>query len=916
MRLLVLLLLLVMFVNVESAVCNFTQAKFTGRTTELTTLSVLVTCNPGELADTINVWCDKKPGSSLDIQGQPCGQFSYTCNFTTMGVHNSSATFNNNTYGSPATTCTYQGSVYVYADVYAPPILSFQTNSSTDTSITVNWTTDAPADSYLNTSFDQVYWKLASSSTLTTDHTLTATGLTSNLTYYYQITSCNQGGCSPPTPGRINTQPEPAPTPGNGSANPTPTLPPQYDNDVAITALNIPSMASTSDTGVDVSYTVENKGKNNAIFSISFRDNSASGSVAIPQGNRDFSLAAGLSQVGSFRWPFNSISTGVHTVTATVLFSADQNPGNNIQTTTIAITPPSTAPVISGVQATGITLNSATISWTTNVVTNSEVFYGINRPGTNPKSSSQKVTAHSIALTGLLPNTNYIYFVRSCTDSTCTRFPADAAETLSFNTQNPTQACAIKNACNGSTYVTYKDDGGKCVVDREEKCIASGCFAPTCSVTEGCGVRDMGTCKETCSSTVLLKSPVNCFPDDTNPKKGICQGTDFTCDASQDFVCSTGSVACGGANYFCVKDEAKYEWRKDNSACMIQAPSDNTTNGAYKITAAEPSRIPESIGTPFDLNSDEYDQTITKAMSGKRNIIDAVAIDIEPFLWDKDKDTVHFYIVTNSQSDLSIIECGSGKDSESKCFCEAGYQGKKANFKCDVLPPSIGNYTITLVNGQNEAGKMLVELIPGKKASVYKVVVPDRESQIIFYFAVGLGLLLVLVVMGVIITNSYRERTLGKKVSRDLVLLPKQQEMLKARYMKGMISAEELQRANGALEKRKAELEAAKLEWQKRHPKKKQGEVVAGAIEVEDEPDEDELEKIPERLKKKTVEKKANEGAATENAGDSSAQSGIESKTDEIKLPSEKKQAEDSSDIGALYEEMKKKIDKGKPEGK
>jgi phosphodiesterase/alkaline phosphatase D-like protein len=73
-----------------------------------------------------------------------------------------------------------------------------------------------------------------------------------------------------------------------------------------------------------------------------------------------------------------------------------------------------TGPVISSVVATPNSGGTATITWTTDEVSDSRVDYGTN-PGalTLNATSSALDTSHSISLMGLSPNTIYYYRVRS-----------------------------------------------------------------------------------------------------------------------------------------------------------------------------------------------------------------------------------------------------------------------------------------------------------------------------------------------------------------------------------------------------------------------------------------------------------------------------------------------------------------------
>ena len=81
--------------------------------------------------------------------------------------------------------------------------------------------------------------------------------------------------------------------------------------------------------------------------------------------------------------------------------------------------------VISNVQVTGITTNSATITWDTNGNANSQVIYN----GTSSPLYSTLVMHHSVTLTGLSPNTTYNCVVQS----TITNFMTASAN-ITFKT--------------------------------------------------------------------------------------------------------------------------------------------------------------------------------------------------------------------------------------------------------------------------------------------------------------------------------------------------------------------------------------------------------------------------------------------------------------------------------------------------
>jgi len=89
--------------------------------------------------------------------------------------------------------------------------------------------------------------------------------------------------------------------------------------------------------------------------------------------------------------------------------------------------PDTTPPVISNIQATSITANGATISWTTNEPSTTQVEYGPTTSyGSSTTLDSTLVTSHSQPLTGLTSGTTYHFRVKS----------ADASSNLAVSGDN------------------------------------------------------------------------------------------------------------------------------------------------------------------------------------------------------------------------------------------------------------------------------------------------------------------------------------------------------------------------------------------------------------------------------------------------------------------------------------------------
>ncbi len=118
-----------------------------------------------------------------------------------------------------------------------------------------------------------------------------------------------------------------------------------------------------------------------------------------------------------------NIASGTAAGTLTVGISgivASDAGGNAVATTgtngSVVVTVPvdTTPPTISGVGSSGVTYNAATISWTTNEISDTQVDYGTTAGyGSSTVLNTAKVTSHSASLSGLTASTTYHYQVKS-----------------------------------------------------------------------------------------------------------------------------------------------------------------------------------------------------------------------------------------------------------------------------------------------------------------------------------------------------------------------------------------------------------------------------------------------------------------------------------------------------------------------
>jgi beta-lactamase superfamily II metal-dependent hydrolase len=116
--------------------------------------------------------------------------------------------------------------------------------------------------------------------------------------------------------------------------------------------------------------------------------------------------------------------------------------------------PDTTPPVISDVQATSITQDSAVIQWTTDEASDSVVEYGTSSGNyTHSSSDSAMVTAHAVSLSGLTASTTYYYRVKSTDASNNT---ATSTE-YQFTTEDPPPDEPMINVI----YLTTQKQGSK-----------------------------------------------------------------------------------------------------------------------------------------------------------------------------------------------------------------------------------------------------------------------------------------------------------------------------------------------------------------------------------------------------------------------------------------------------------------------
>jgi hypothetical protein len=247
------------------------------------------------------------------------------------------------------------------------------------------------------------------SSALTTNHTVTLTGLTPGAVYNFAASSANSAGQS------------------SASANYT----------FATMAAALPVISNVTAGSVGTTSAV-----------ITWTTDQATSSLVNYGTGSNYGSASTL----------NSALVTSHSVTITGLAAGttynfdvvSANSTNHAATSgnqTFSTTALELNPVISNIAASGVTSTSATITWTTDQPSTSQVTYGTSSVyGASSPLSTAMVTSHSVTLTGLTAGTTY-------------NFQVSSANAGNANTTSPNNTFATPSAATGTapklSYVAY-----------------------------------------------------------------------------------------------------------------------------------------------------------------------------------------------------------------------------------------------------------------------------------------------------------------------------------------------------------------------------------------------------------------------------------------------------------------------------
>ena len=276
------------------------------------------------------------------------------------------------------------------ADSTAPTIANITTGEPTATQVTVTWTTNEVADSYLEYSASSTVYNLSfGSPSMTTTHSVTLSGLTPSLQYYFRVKSADPSGNII----RDNNS-------GNGYTFATAGS----DSDPPIISdIQIPTVATNTAT---ITFVTD---KASDSF-IEFGFDTSYGRVA-GQYDSVTSHTVNLPEdlLGDITYHFR-----VRTMDSDSNVSVSQDyTFTTPESEAVAEVEDTVAPSITLVTTSIITSTSSIITWTTNELASSSVAYGLSNSYGATSTDTTLTTQHSMKITGLTAETTYYYKVIS-----------------------------------------------------------------------------------------------------------------------------------------------------------------------------------------------------------------------------------------------------------------------------------------------------------------------------------------------------------------------------------------------------------------------------------------------------------------------------------------------------------------------
>jgi hypothetical protein len=305
------------------------------------------------------------------------------------------------------------------------PVISAVTASSiTSTSAVITWTTSQPATARVSYGTTASYGTLSAQNTaLATSQSVTLSGLTPGTTYNFAATSANGAGQS-------NTSANFSFTTTQAASGPPPSV--GY-----VVAWGINNSSATITWSTDVLANTQ----------LSYGTTTALGQLTPVQTALAASHGVTLTGLTS--------GTTYYFVAQSTAANGATGYSTTYSFTTTGTAPTGPAPVITAVSAGNITSTSATITWTTDQPSNSEVNYGVTTAyGSTTGPDNAYRTTHSVTLTGLTPGMAFDYQVISANSSNAAATSSNCTFQTAPQMAAPPVISSIQTSAATSTSVT------------------------------------------------------------------------------------------------------------------------------------------------------------------------------------------------------------------------------------------------------------------------------------------------------------------------------------------------------------------------------------------------------------------------------------------------------------------------------
>ncbi|HEX9562706.1 MAG TPA: Ig-like domain-containing protein, partial [Gemmatimonadaceae bacterium] len=265
----------------------------------------------------------------------------------------------------------------VTVDTQAPAIAGVLASGSTSSSATISWTTDELSDTQVEFGLTTAYGSTSAlDASLLTAHFQGLAGLAASALYHYRVKSRDAAGNLAIS----------------GDFTFTTSAPP----DISPPTVSISAPAN----GAMVSGTIS--------VTASVSDDTAVVAVQFKLDGTNLGVEATTSPY-SVSWNTTLTVDGAHSLTAV----ARDATGNAATSTAVPVTVDRLSPTISAVSASQVTSTSASISWSTDERSDTQVEYGVTTVYGSTSALTSLLTAHFQELTGLAAETLYHYRVKS-----------------------------------------------------------------------------------------------------------------------------------------------------------------------------------------------------------------------------------------------------------------------------------------------------------------------------------------------------------------------------------------------------------------------------------------------------------------------------------------------------------------------